>query len=82
MLRSCVAVLVTAVVCSSGSAFGDIPKQPTGVPRFDEAIRKAVAHIREDLVKNNDLKAAEKALAGYTLLKAGVPNTDLSLIHI
>ena len=76
MLRSCVAVLVTAVVCSSGSAFGDIPKQPTGVPRFDDAIRKAVAHIREDLVKNNDLKVAEKALAGYTLLKAGVPNTD------
>lgn len=69
------AVLAAALLTCSATAYGQvIPNPSTGFPRFDEAVRKAVVHIEEELKKNGDMKAPEAALAAYTLMKAGVPH--------
>ena len=75
MSRSRVVVLMSAVLLGSTALVSaqQIPKPPTGNPRFDAAVRKAVEYLKG---KAGDLHDGHLSLVGYALLKAGVPASD------
>jgi hypothetical protein len=63
------------LLCFTGAAFADGPRQSTKVPRFDAAVERGVQYLiaRDSEVR---LDGNRQALISYALYKCAVPKTD------
>lgn len=51
------------------------PGKGTGVPRFDDAVDKALAYLHR-AVARNEQRGGQQSLVAYTMIKSGVPSAD------
>jgi hypothetical protein len=67
------AVLLLLVALSAGTASAAEGRNSTQVPRFDAAVERGVAFLRQ---KDELLHGAEHILVAYAYYKCGIPKTD------